>query len=53
MTEKVLSETEQQLTILEDLTKDVQLDSELKEYDKKFSLLQEQKFSELERLKSK
>ncbi len=52
VTKKVLSETEQQLTFLEDLAKDAHLHFELKENDKKFALLQEQKFAELEKLKS-
>lgn len=52
-TEKVFSETEQQLAILEDLMKDVHLEDEIKEYDTKLACLQEQKFEDLQKLKSK
>ena len=48
-----MKKTEEQLTLLEDLVKDCQLDYEIKEHDKKFSLIQDQKFAELESLKSK
>lgn len=52
VTETTLKKTEEQLAVLEDLVKDSQFDSELKELDKKFVTLQDQKFAELERLKS-
>ena len=48
----MLSETEQQLAILEELIKDANLDKQIKEYKSKTSIIQEQKFAELERLKS-
>lgn len=47
-----MKKTEEHLALLEDLVKDSQLESEIKEHDKKFVLLQDQKFAELESLKS-
>ncbi len=47
-----MKKTEEHLGLLEDLVKDSQLESEMKEHDKKFALLQDQKFAELESLKS-
>ena len=41
------------MALLEDLVKDSQLESEIQERDKKFSLLQDQKLAELESFKSK
>lgn len=52
VTEATLTKTEEQLALLEDLVKDSQFDSELKDCEKKFIMLQDQKFSELEKLKS-
>lgn len=52
VTEATLTKTEEQLALLEDLVKDSQFDSELKDCEKKFIMLQDQKFAELEKLKS-
>ncbi|EFX85193.1 hypothetical protein DAPPUDRAFT_313831 [Daphnia pulex] len=52
VTEATLKKTEEHLALLEDLVKDSQLESEIKEHDKKFVLLQDQKFAELESLKN-
>ena len=53
VTEASLKKTEENLALLEVLVKDSQLESEMKDQDKKFALLQDQKFAELESLKSK
>lgn len=48
----MLSETEHQLKILEDLVKDAGLDFEIQEQNKKLQILHDNKFADLERLKS-
>ena len=52
MTEATLKKTEEQLALFEDMVKDNQLETEIKEQDKKFALLQDRKFAELDSLKS-
>ena len=52
MTEATLKKTEEQLALFEDMVKDNQLETEIKEQDKKFALFQDRKFAELESLKS-
>jgi hypothetical protein len=47
-----LKKTEEQLALFEDMVKDNQLETEIKEQDKKFALFQDRKFAELESLKS-
>lgn len=47
-----MKKTEEQLALFEDMVKDTQLEIEIKEQDKKFALLQDRKFAELDSLKS-
>ena len=47
-----MKKTEEQLALFEDMVKDNQLETEIKEQDKKFALLQDRKFAELDSLKS-
>nr|CAH0109346.1 unnamed protein product [Daphnia galeata] len=52
VTEATLKKTEEQLALFEDMVKDNQLETEIKEQDKKFALFQDRKFAELESLKN-